>query len=67
MPHSLRCEPENRSARYRSCCCACNGKVEKLDADHFQVHLTNFVPASELHIGFFEVSEAKPAQPAGKK
>jgi hypothetical protein len=50
-----------------SFCSPNGGKVEKLDADHFQVHLTNFVPASELHIGFFEVPEAKPAQPAGKK
>jgi len=40
--------------------------VEELDADHLQVHLTNFVPASELHIGFFEVPLAKAAQPAAK-
>ena len=44
-----------------------DGAVDKLDADHFQVHLTNFVPTSELHIGFFEVPLAKPAQPAAKK
>jgi hypothetical protein len=50
-----------------SFCSPANGKVEKLDADHFQVHLTNFVPASELHIGFFEIPLAKPAQAAGKK
>lgn len=43
------------------------GTVEKLDPDYFQVHLSNFVPTSELHIGFFEVPLAKPAQPAGKK
>jgi hypothetical protein len=50
-----------------SFCSPANGKVEKLDMDHFQVHLTNFVPASELHIGFFEIPLAKPAQPAAKK
>jgi hypothetical protein len=38
-----------------SLCSPEDGKVEKLDADHFQVHLTNFVPKSELHIGFFDV------------
>jgi hypothetical protein len=35
------------------------GPVEKLDADHFQVHLTNFVPKAELHIGFFGLPAAK--------
>lgn len=50
-----------------SFCSPANGTIEKLDADHLQVHLTNFVPASELHIGFFEVPLAKPAQPAAKK
>jgi len=35
--------------------------IKKLDADHFQVHLTNFVPTSELHIGFFDVPLAKTA------
>jgi hypothetical protein len=49
-----------------SLCSPAGGKVEKLDADHFQVHLTNFIPVSELHIGFFEVPLAKPA-PATKK
>ncbi|MFZ0930864.1 MAG: DUF4424 family protein, partial [Syntrophobacteraceae bacterium] len=37
------------------------GIVEKIDADHFQVHLTNFIPTSELHIGFFKVPLAKSA------
>ena len=37
-----------------SFCSPANGKVEKLDEDHFQVHLNNLIPASELHIGFFE-------------
>ena len=30
--------------------------------DHFQVHLTNFVPTAELRIGFFDVPEAKPTK-----
>lgn len=36
-----------------------NADAEKLDADHFQVHLTNLVPASESHIGFFDFNRAK--------
>lgn len=39
------------------------GKIEKLDADHFQLHLINFIPKDELHIGFFGVP-AKLAQRA---
>jgi hypothetical protein len=42
-----------------SFCSPRSGKVDKLDADHFQVHLTDFVPTSELHIGFFDVPETK--------
>jgi len=38
------------------------GKVEKVDAEHFRVHLTNFIPKGELHIGFFGVPVAKPAR-----
>ncbi len=60
-------QPEGGWRDIVSFCSPENGKVEKLDADHFQVHLTNFVPASELHIGFFDVPLAKPAQPAAKK
>jgi hypothetical protein len=62
-----RTQPEQDKKTLISFCSPNNGKVEKLDADHFQVHLTNFVPTSELHIGFFEVPLAKPAQPAVKK
>lgn len=43
------------------------GPVEKLDVNHFQVHLTNFVPTKELHIGFFDVPEVKPALSKPKK
>jgi hypothetical protein len=50
-----------------SFCSPMNGTVEKLDADHFQVHLTNLVPTSELHIGFFEVLVVKPGLTASKK
>ena len=35
------------------------GKVEKMDAEHFRVHLSGFVPKGELHIGFFGVPSAK--------
>ncbi|HVU47759.1 MAG TPA: DUF4424 family protein [Terracidiphilus sp.] len=38
-----------------SFCSPQNVPVEKLDADRFQVHLTNFVPKSELRIGFFDI------------
>lgn len=51
-----------------SFCSPANGKVEKPDADHFQVHLTNFIPASELHIGFFEIAPMpQPDYTAAKK
>jgi len=60
-------EPDSSWRNLVSFCSPENGKVEKLDADHFQVHLTNFVPTSELHIGFFDVPGAKASQPAGKK
>jgi hypothetical protein len=59
--------PENDRKTLVSFCSPQDGKVEKLDADHFQVHLTNFVPTSELHIGFFDVPVGKPAKPAAKK
>ena len=49
-----------------SFCSPANGKIEKLDADHLKVHLTNFVPASELHIGFFEIPLAQTTQSAAK-
>jgi hypothetical protein len=35
------------------------GPVEKLNADHFQIHLPSFIPNAELHIGFFGVPIAK--------
>jgi len=60
-------QPEHGGRVVISFCPPKNGKVEKLDADHFQVHLTNFVPTAELHIGFFEVPLAKPTQAAVKK
>ncbi len=50
-----------------SFCSPHNAPVEKLDADYFQVHLTNFIPASELHIGFFDLPEAKPAPASSGK
>jgi hypothetical protein len=32
-----------------------DGPVAKLDADHFEAHLTNFVPKKELRIGLITV------------
>jgi hypothetical protein len=29
------------------------GAIQRPDADHIQVHLTNFTPAKDLHVGFF--------------
>jgi len=43
-----------------SFCSPGGGKVEEIDSDHYQVHLTNFVPRSELHVGFFPLLSAKP-------
>jgi hypothetical protein len=59
-------QPEQGGKSLVSFCSPANGKVEKLDADHFQVHLTNFVPASELHIGFFEIAPPAPDYPSAK-
>jgi hypothetical protein len=60
-------KPEQGGKRLISFCSPGNGKVEKLDSDRFQVHLTNFVPTSELRIGFFDVPLPKPAQPSAAK
>ena len=60
-------QPDSSWRNLVSFCSPKNGKVEKLDADHFQVHLTNFIPTAELHIGFFEVPTARRAQPAARK
>jgi hypothetical protein len=42
-----------------SFCSVNNAPIEKLDADQFQMHLTNFVPKDELHIGYFDLPEKK--------
>ncbi len=47
--------------RLISFCSPQNAPVEKLDADTFQVHLTDFVPTAELRIGFFDMPKAKHA------
>lgn len=33
--------------------------VEKLDANHFSVHLKDFIPSEELHLGFLDLPKAK--------
>jgi hypothetical protein len=59
----------NQDKALVSFCSPQNAPVEKLDADHFQVHLTNFIPSAELRIGFFDVETAnrKAASKASKK
>ena len=37
-------------------CVPQKAKLVKLDAGHMQVHLTNFVPTAELHIGYFDIN-----------
>ena len=64
VPLDGRGKPMYDSRYLVSFCSPQSAPVEKLDADHFQVHLTNFVPSAELHIGYFEVSATKPAQAA---
>ena len=59
-------KPVNGGKVFVSFCSPGEGAVEKTDVNLFQVHLTNFVPVSELHIGFFEVPPAKAAQPSVK-
>ena len=59
--------PEQGGKRLISFCSPANGKVEKLDAGHFQVHLADFVPTAELHIGFVDLPAAKTARPEGKR
>jgi hypothetical protein len=56
-------KPEAGNSRtFVSFCSPQNAPVEKLDADHFQVHLANFVPSAELHIGYFDLPLVKPAK-----
>lgn len=52
-------QPEPSQKTLISFCSPNKSKVEKLDADHFQVHLTNFIPKEELHIGFFNLPVVK--------
>jgi hypothetical protein len=32
-----------------------NGPIRKVDADHFEAHVANLVPKTELRIGFITV------------
>jgi Domain of unknown function (DUF4424) len=55
-------KPEEQGTQaFVSFCSPQNAPVQKLDANTFQVHLTNFIPQSELRIGFFDVPEVKSA------
>jgi hypothetical protein len=59
--------PDQNGRTLISFCSPQDAKAEKLDADHFQVHLTNFIPAAELHIGFFDIPAPNAAQPQATK
>ena len=51
-----------------SFCSPTDARVEKIDPEHFRVHLTNFIPKAELHIGFFDTPlTPKPATATNKK
>jgi hypothetical protein len=52
-------QPENGERTLISFCSP--GVVDQRNSDHPQVHLTNFVPAIDLHIGFFNA----PLEPQG--
>jgi hypothetical protein len=52
---------EENTQTFVSFCSPQNAPVQKLDANTFQVHLTSFVPQSELRIGFFDVPQPAPA------
>lgn len=54
-------EIEN-TQRLVSFCSPTGANVEKIDASRFRVHLTNFVPSSELHIGFFDMPQVRHAK-----
>jgi hypothetical protein len=55
-------KPEEENTQVSvSLCSPQNAPVTKLDANTFQVHLTNFVPKTELRIGYFDVPQAAPA------
>jgi hypothetical protein len=59
---------EDGTQVFVSFCSPQNAPVEKLDSNHFQVHLADFVPAGELRIGYFDVPEPAPQpHPAPKK
>jgi Domain of unknown function (DUF4424) len=38
------------------------GNIQKPDADHIQVHLTNFTPSMDLHVGFFNEPMNMPSE-----
>jgi hypothetical protein len=43
------------------------GVVDKNDGDHLEVHLTNYLPGADLHIGFFNVPVEAQATPLAAK
>lgn len=55
---------EDNTQVFVSFCSPQNAPVTKVDANTFQVHLTNFVPKDELRIGYFDVPTPAPASPS---
>lgn len=54
--------PEQENTQTAVSFCSPQGApVTKIDANTFQVHLTNFVPQSELRIGYFDLPLPEPA------
>lgn len=43
------------------------GIVDRKDAEHPQVHLTNYVPGTDLHIGFFNVPMQLASEPVAAR
>ena len=58
-------EPEHGQRTVVSFCSP--GVVEKKDSDHPQVHLTKYVPGTDLHIGFFNAPYEPPGTPIAAK
>jgi len=52
---------EDDTQVFVSFCSPQDEAVEKLDPDHFRIHVTHFVPKKELRIGYFDVPKANPA------
>lgn len=57
-------KPRAGVRRVISFCSPEHAAVRGLDADRFQVHVTDFIPRSNLHIGFFDFDASSPGTKA---